>query len=166
MNYQYRLFYSWQSDNQNSRKCLRKMLATLVKQLKADNISVEIIEGGGGQGFVSIEDSVRLKIQKCDIFVGDVTPVGNVSLKSKLLPNANVMYEMGIATECMKADRIIAVAMLGDWQVENMPFDFNHYSMILFKDEKDLDPLKKRIKASIDITNLISKRNNERFFLG
>lgn len=164
MNYQYRLFYSWQSDNQNSRKCLRKMLATLVKQLKADNISVEIIEGGGGQGFVSIEDSVRLKIQKCDIFVGDVTPVGNVSLKSKLLPNANVMYEMGIATECMKADRIIAVAMLGDWQVENMPFDFNHYSMILFKDEKDLDPLKKRIKASIDITNLISKRNNERFF--
>ena len=44
-----------------------------------------------------------MKIQKCDIFIGDVTPIGNVSLKSKLLPNANVMYEMGIATESMTA---------------------------------------------------------------
>ena len=123
---QYRLFYSWQSDNKDAKCVIRKALDTVMKQLKGNHIAIEIIEGGGGEGFISIEDAVRMKIQRCDIFVGDVTPVGNVVMKGKLLPNANVMYEMGIATECLTADRIIAVAMAGDWKVENMPFDFNH----------------------------------------
>ena len=114
---QYRIFYSWQSDNKVAKKALRKALDAVTKQLKGENIALEIVEGGGGEGFISIEDSVRMKIQKCDIFIGDVTPIGNVSLKSKLLPNANVMYEMGVATESMTADRIIAVALAGEWKI-------------------------------------------------
>lgn len=164
MDYQYRLFYSWQSDNQDSRKALRKMLDAIVKHFKTENIAIEILEGGGGQGFVSIEDSVRFKIQQCDFFVGDITPVGNVALKSKLLPNANVMYEMGIATECMTADRILAVAKKGDWNIEDMPFDFNHYSIVAFEDEKDLNRLKSRIKDCLEASNRLSKRINRRFF--
>ena len=164
MTYQYRIFYSWQSDNREARSILHKALNTVVKCLKKRNIGIEIIEGGGSEGFISIEDAVRMKIQKCDIFIGDITPVGNVSLKSKLLPNANVMYEMGIATECMSADRVLAVAMAGDWEVENLPFDFNHYSMVLFRDPNDLEYLESKILNCVQSTDNSSKRQNSRFF--
>lgn len=166
MNYQYKIFYSWQSDNIVAKKTLRKALQTVVKQLKEENISIEIVEGGGGEGFISIEDAVRMKIQKCDIFVGDVTPVGNVAMKDKLLPNANVMYEMGIATESMTADRIIAVVMAGDWKIEHMPFDFNHYSMVYFKENKEnhIKELTDKIKNRIKETDKITRRINNRFF--
>lgn len=161
---QYRIFYSWQSDNKVAKKALRKALDAVTKQLKGENIALEIVEGGGGEGFISIEDSVRMKIQKCDIFIGDVTPIGNVSLKSKLLPNANVMYEMGIATESMTADRIIAVALAGEWKMEDMPFDFNHYSMLWYAGEDDLKTLTNKIKERIKETDKIERRVNKRFF--
>lgn len=161
---QYRIFYSWQSDNKVANKTLHKALKTVVNQLKGENISIEILEGGGGEGFISIEDAVRSKIKKCDIFIGDVTPVGNVSLKNKLLPNPNVMYEMGIATESMTADRIIAVAMAGEWKVEDMPFDFNHYSMLRFAGDDDLKILINKIWERIRETDKIERRINKRFF--
>lgn len=164
MTYQYRLFYSWQSDNKEAKKTFQNALNSAVKQLKSEGFSIEIVKGGGGDQFVSIEDSVRMRIQKCDIFVGDITPVGNVSLKSKLLPNANVMYELGIATECMSADRILAVALAGDWKTEDMPFDFNHYSMILYHGDNDLDELKNVIRERIQVTDRFNKRILDRFF--
>lgn len=161
---QYRIFYSWQSDNKKAKELLRKALEEIKKEFKGKGIAVLIEQGGGCSQFISIEDSVRIKIRKCDVFVGDVTPVGNVSQKDKLLPNANVMYEMGIATECMSADRILAVAMDGDWKVENMPFDFSHYNMLLYNPEKDYQRLKDRIEECIIETDRISRITNNRFF--
>ena len=161
---QYRIFFSWQSDNPKAKDLLFLSLNEVVRQLKRKGIYVVIEQGGGGSGFISIEDSVRIKIRRSDIFVGDVTPVGSVLGKEKLLPNANVMYEMGVATEVMTADRIIAVAMKGDWRVENMPFDFNHYSMLLFDPEKDIQKLQGRIKKSILDTDRLSRMANSRFF--
>ena len=161
---QYRIFYSWQSDNIRAKELLQDALDEVVKQLKGKGIAVQIEQGGGGCGFISIEDSVRIKIRRCDIFVGDVTPVGNVAMKEKLLPNANVMYEMGVATECMHADRILAVAMKGDWKVEDMPFDFNHYTMLQYDPSKDLQNLVAKIRNRILETDKISRRENSRFF--
>lgn len=161
---QYRIFYSWQSDDSEARKIIRKALAKVVKQLKNEDVSVCIEEGGGGCGFISIEESVRIKIRRSDIFVGDVTPVGNVKKKKKLLPNANVMFEMGLATECMSPDRVLAVAKEGAWKEENMPFDFNHYTMLKFGVENGLEDLYKAIIDRVRETNKISKSENSKFF--
>jgi hypothetical protein len=161
---QYRIFYSWQSDNTKAKDLLQQALDEIKKQLKGRGIAVSIEQGGGCGQFISIEESVRIKIRRSDIFVGDVTPVGNVSLKGKLLPNANVMYEMGVATECMSADRILAVAMKGDWKVEDMPFDFSHYTMLLYNPKKDFQKLKDRIEERIIETDRISRIANNRFF--
>lgn len=160
---QYRLFYSWQSDNSKARNSLKKALDAVLKQLKGEGVSIELVQGGGGDQFVSIEDAVRLRIRRCDIFVGDVTPVGSVAMKGKLLPNANVMYELGIATESMTADRVLAVAMAGEWKPEDMPFDFRQYTMLFFKEDGE-----KRLKEAIlnRINNVIkdTRREYNRFF--
>lgn len=161
---QYRIFYSWQSDDADASKAIGKALDKVVKQLKEDGISVYIEQGGGGYGFISIEESVRIKIRRSDIFVGDITPVGKVDDKDKNLPNANVMFEMGLATECMSPNRILAIAKEGDWKEENMPFDFNHYTMLKFNTENGLNTLYNAISQRISETSEISKNENSKFF--
>ena len=164
MNSQYRIFYSWQSDNNKAKNSIREALDAVVKQLESEGVALEIIDGGGGEGFIKIEDAVRMKIQRCDMFVGDITPVGKVDNKAKLLPNANVIFELGIATQSLTADRIIAVAMAGDWKPESLPFDINHYSMITFKSEKNVETLARKIRDRIKYTDRLSRRINNRFF--
>lgn len=164
MESQYRIFYSWQSDNSEAKDIVGRALNNVVKKLKTERISLKIEQGGGGCGFISIEESVRIKIRRSDIFVGDVTPVGNVKRRKKLLPNANVMYEMGLATECMAPERVLAVAMDGDWKIENMPFDFNHNTMLKFDKEKGEQSLYNAIIKRIRSTINFSKKENSRFF--
>lgn len=161
---QYRIFYSWQSDNTKAQEILQNALNKVVSQLKEKGVDVVLEQGGGGCGFISIEDSVRIKIKRSDIFVGDVTPVGNVKRKTKLLPNANVMYEMGVATECLHASRILAVALRGDWKEEKMPFDFNHYTMLKFEEHNGEERIYNAICRRIKETDAISRFNYDRFF--
>lgn len=161
---QYKIFYSWQSDDSEARSIIRKGIKTAIAALKKERISIEMTEGGGGLGFVSIEDAVRMKIQQCDIFIGDVTPVGVVNGKDKLLPNANVMYEMGIATECLTANQIIAVALSGDWKVENMPFDFRQYSMVRLYKTSGAKVIEGEIKKRIKEVDSITRAKKARLF--
>lgn len=159
---QYKIFYSWQSDNAAVASVVETTIEKAVKKLSAKGYSIKIEQGGGGLGFISIEDAVRMKIQSCDLFIGDVTPVGKVKYRQKVLPNANVLYEMGVATETLSADRIIAVAVDGvgsvKWKVENMPFDFNHYGLSTIDPSKPgtIDRLVNAIEARIETTNRIA----------
>ena len=164
---QYKIFYSWQSDNVKVASVVEKAIEKAVKKLYAKGYSIIIEQGGGGLGFISIEDAVRMKIQSCDLFIGDVTPVGKVKYKRKVLPNANVLYEMGVATETLSADRIIAVAVEGvssiKWKVEHMPFDFNHYGLSIINpsNPSTIDRLVGAIEARIEITNRIAFKKIE-----
>lgn len=170
MESQYRIFYSWQSDNSEAKDIVGRALNNVVKKLKTERISLKIEQGGGGCGFISIEESVRIKIRRSDIFVGDVTPVGNVKRRKKLLPNANVMYEMGLATECMAPERVLAVAMDGDWKIENMPFDFNHNTMLKFDKEKgeqsfDVNPESWTQLSGFSCIKNIQEKNGRRLLI-
>ena len=80
---QYKIFYSWQSDNDNVSFAVETAIKKAVKNLSAKGYSIKIEQGGGGLGFISIEDAVRMKIQSCDLFIGDVTPIGKVKYRKK-----------------------------------------------------------------------------------
>lgn len=138
MQKQYTLFYSWQSDKDDARKAIGKAIDDAIKKLKAnDNILVQKDEATRDEaGFVNIEDVVKQKIELCDVFVCDITPV--TKLKSgKCLPNANVLFELGYACSALNNHCVIAVGMEGEWEAQNMPFDFNHHSLIAFDPQKD-----------------------------
>ena len=45
---QYRIFYSWQSDNQHAKELLQQALDEVKNQLKCKGIAVQIEQGGGG----------------------------------------------------------------------------------------------------------------------
>ena len=82
-----------------------------------------------------IVDEVMKKISQCDIFVCDITPVlyKRNHDRKKLMPNSNVMFELGYAYHCLNSSQIIAVVnynkvkrLRGD-----MPFDIIHLKQIV-----------------------------------
>ena len=117
------------------------------------------------RGRVGNKDIVRDvldKIERCDIFLADLTPVTSMykdveNNSTKLLPNSNVMFEYGYAFHCKGENRMISLARLeSDEHVENLPFDINHNTLTTFKDANGL-------KHLVDwIRNIIKDIDKER----
>ncbi len=85
-----------------------------------------------------IEDVIKDKIERCDVFVADITPVAKTG--TKLLPNPNVLIELGYALKAIGPDRIILVAQNKDgWEVKDLPFDINHHRIVMFQTPRQCD---------------------------
>ena len=118
MNRQYRLFFSWQSEDKKSRKTLDVALQNVVDTLDDRGIRLEIDHSTLGEsGMPSIDQTILRKIDACDIFLADVTPVttyqkssGNGMQVSKDVPNPNVLLELGYAMSALGVGYVIIVA--------------------------------------------------------
>ena len=74
----YTLFYSWQSDDPKSRKILDEALKALKRNLAQRRIELTIDSSTLGEsGMPSIDQTILHKIDTCDIFLADITPVAN-----------------------------------------------------------------------------------------
>lgn len=140
MNRQYKLFFSWQSEDKKSRKTLDVALQNAVDALGDRGIRLEIDHSTLGEsGMPSIDQTILRKIDACDIFLADVTPVatyqkssGNGMQVSKDVPNPNVLLELGYAMSALGVGYVVIVAHQGKWLPENMPFDINHRTIYSF----------------------------------
>lgn len=145
----YTIFFSWQSDTKDgSRKIIENALSNAKAELKENNgIFINIDHSTlGKSGMPSIDQTILRKIDNCDIFLCDLTPVakyekkeGNGITITKQVPNPNVLLELGYAMSAVGVDYIIPVAHQGRWLPAEMPFDINHHSVYCFtKDECNL----------------------------
>lgn len=142
----YAVFYSWQSDTKDgSRKIIENALSNAKEKLKENNgISIEIDHSTlGKSGMPSIDQTILRKIDNCDIFLCDLTPVvkyekkeGNGKIITKQVPNPNVLLELGYAMSAVGVDYIVPVAHQGTWLPAEMPFDINHHSVYCFKKDE------------------------------
>lgn len=134
---QYRIFFSWQSDTKGNKGIIKESLKASC-QLVSEKFGCEIIIDEATRnvpGMPKIEDTVLEKIDNCDVFVCDVTPV--TVLNDKHMPNSNVIIELGYAIKSKGYSQIIALAKKGDWKPEQLPFDINHHRIGLFESAKD-----------------------------
>lgn len=145
----YSIFYSWQSDTKDKSRSIIENALSIAKQELQENegISIEIDHSTlGKSGMPSIDQTILRKIDNCDIFLCDLTPVveyqkteSNGKNITKLVPNPNVLLELGYAMSAVGVDYIIPVAHKGKWLPSEMPFDINHHSLYCFtKDECNL----------------------------
>ena len=144
----YKLFFSWQSEKGETKKIIFKVLYAISKELKSEEIELIIDHDTRERtGKKKIEDEVISKIEACDIFVADITPVTTLPENKekhrlpKHLPNSNVLFELGYAQKAKGNSRMIVLAKLDkqqDEHVEFMPFDINHDTITIFETEKDL----------------------------
>lgn len=131
------IFFSWQSDLKGNKKVIKdSLLAECQKQKEKNGYQLEIDEATRNlPGSPKIEDAILKKISSTDIFVCDITPVA--SCGRKLMPNSNVIFELGFALHALGEKRVILLAKKGDWDVNDMPFDFNHRRIGFFSSAKD-----------------------------
>ena len=132
-----RIFYSWQSDVAKSRQIIKESMQATIQKLGDEHGYNIIIDEGTRDvpGAPSIDRTIFEKIDKCDVFVCDVTPVARV--EEKEIPNPNVMTELGYALARVGESQVVFVAMSGNWNHNFMPFDIRNRRIGTFKSEKD-----------------------------
>lgn len=90
-----------------------------------------------------MDAEVEKKINNCHIFICDLTPVTifDKNGKKKAMPNSNVMFELGRATNHLPSDQIIGIVNTEERSVGEMPLDISHRKMIYFSSKDDLHSL-------------------------
>lgn len=126
------IFYSWQSDLSGSetRNLIQDSIKDAVKLLR-DTVDIEADRDTKGEfGTPDIAQTIFSKIDDCDIFIADVTAVCKLEMtdkdgkvKTKLIPNPNVMLELGYATQVIGWENVICVLNTDYGSPEDMPFD-------------------------------------------
>lgn len=123
-----KLFYSWQSDTPSNRgliqKCLREALKTAT-QFELETATRDT------SGSPDISATILGKIDSSSMIIADVTIVNPGSRKVRLMPNPNVMYELGYAFKSLGEDNIILIADKATTNTANLPFDIRNRRMIL-----------------------------------
>jgi hypothetical protein len=124
-----RIFYSWQSDRDRD-VCGRFVGIALQAALDTLQPSVEpplVLDSdtAGVAGTPPVSETILAKIRGCDLFVGDVSFVGETP-RGKLLPNPNVMTEFGYARSVLDDQQIILVMNTAFGPERDLPFDLAH----------------------------------------
>jgi hypothetical protein len=121
-----KIFFSWQSDNKPVRNKIQKALQIAVKEVGKEIVEADRPElDSDTQGTFSSEeimDTIFNKIESSSIFIADATPIANT--KNKLIPNPNVMAEIGYALKVMGPNTKLFVYASDDPKApDKMPFD-------------------------------------------
>lgn len=129
------VFFSWQSDIKPVRNKLKSALEIAVKRIgknleEAERPEVDS-DTKGTFGSENIIDTILDKIDNASLFVADVTPIA--SSETKLIPNPNVMTELGYAlkTKQMRT-RLFIYCTEEPLIIEKMPFDIRGKSLMGF----------------------------------
>jgi hypothetical protein len=133
-----RIFFSWQSDLPQgpTTRAIRAALRAAASEVEAkhpvDVILEEATSNAPGSPYIPYE--LAEKIRKSDIFVADITTVvrleGN---EGKSLPNANVTFELGVASAQVGWSRIIMLFNTDEAELKELPFDFDRHRISSFK---------------------------------
>lgn len=120
------LFYSWQSDTDpdRGRHFVRIALETAIGRVSED-LGVEIAldhDTLGEPGTPPVTDTILRKIRECDLFLADMTFVGETP-GGKRMPNPNVMAEYGYALHAKSGRRILLVMNTAHGAPDDLPFD-------------------------------------------
>lgn len=121
------IFYSWQSDIESkyNRNFIEDVLQKSVKNINkaiADGPLLSVDKDTRGvPGSPDIVTTILQKIDRSVCFLADVTPIGRVG--EKLIPNPNVMFELGFALSSLSFERVILICNTAYGQLNELPFD-------------------------------------------
>jgi hypothetical protein len=150
------VFYSWQSDlpNGTNRSLIENSLNDVAKEIVNDSeTDIEPVidrDTQGVAGAPNIATAIFKKIDSADIFVADVSIIGNA--KKKAVPNPNVLIELGYALKALGHERIILVFNTAFGKVEKLPFDLRMHRTLTYhcpESMTDRSEVKKNLTKSL-----------------
>jgi hypothetical protein len=145
------VFYSWQSDldGKTTRSFIEEALKRAIKALqKDDTLDVEPVidrDTKDVPGSPDIAKTILEKIDRAQIFVGDVTIVNQG--EKRLTPNPNVVYELAYARRALGSEHIIMVINTAYGAQPDLPFDLRQHRAIGYLLPKDAEEIEGRSRA-------------------
>ena len=95
------VFFSWQSDLPETRSTIFWALEWAVRDLDRRGTLDEALrvdqDTDKVAGWPDIAATILEKIEGCELFVADLTPINGPDPEARLTPNPNVMLELGYA---------------------------------------------------------------------
>lgn len=135
------VFYSWQSDlpNGTNRSLIENALEMAVENLKSDDeLSVEPVldrDTAGVAGSPDIGQTIFSKIQNATAFVCDVSIINHQAV-GRLMPNPNVLIELGYALKALGAAKVVMVMNTQFAKPESLPFDLKQKRVVTYETGK------------------------------
>lgn len=155
------IFYCWQSWSppETNKDFILSALQSAVTEVNSRcGINLQIDSDTQGiPGSVGFSDTILKKITTCEIFVADITAVGENHDNIKQLPNGNVMFEYGYATAKHTPDRIIVVRNTAFGEVDDLPSDVRHRMAIMYCCKAGTDSTIRAEKQSELVMRLVSE---------
>lgn len=164
------VFYSWQSDlnHETHLNFIRVALQRAIK-LAGDTLGLEEANrpeldeaAKDRKGAENIVGAILRKIEAAAIYVADVTPI-NRTARGRLVPNPNVIFELGFASKAVGYERTVLVMNGAEgYEIKDMPFDIVQRPIIRYdlkpsstpeKKDKELSRLAEALASAIT-TNL------------
>jgi hypothetical protein len=129
------VFWSWQSDLQGktNRHFVKDAIEQTLRELSEDQSLEEAYrdelivdqDSKGVPGTPDLATIILQKIDKCSVFIADVSIVGQLK-EEKSFINSNVAIELGYAMKAKGSDRILMVANEAFTARDRLPFDLRH----------------------------------------
>ena len=137
------VFYSWQTDTSSAlnRNFIENSLEKAIKNAcEKSNLPFQLDKDTvNREGSPDIAQTILDKIDECLLFVADVSISGEIETETgniRLLPNSNVMYELGYAHGVLGENNIIMVFNDATGDVEKLPFDLRGRRILRYKLDK------------------------------
>ena len=146
------VFYSWQSDLFETRNVIEVALERAIRNLNRDLPAENALEldqdTRGVAGWPEITSALFDKIDQCEVFVADITPINGPTSDFRITPNPNVLLELGYALATgFGRTRIICVInthYLPDRDLGKLPFDLRGSRPVQFTLE---DPARRGVES-------------------
>lgn len=171
----FNIFYSWQSDLKENRNAIKSSIEKAINLVTKDtknklNLEINLDrDTNNNSGSPDIADTILQKILNSDIFICDVSVINNnlVSrlLNYRLIPNPNVLIELGYAIRHLGWERIICINNLKYGKTEQVPFDIRHHRITAFNSEnvEFKETLRNTLKSAIKSIIIDYENINTRF---
>ena len=161
------VFFSWQSDS--PRKANRDLIhdaaadaiSRIASGLRLDDAPRLDHDTLGVAGVPGIGETILGKIDRCGVFLADVSLVGRTTRTdkpAKLMPNSNILIELGYAAARIGWERLILVVNTAFGPVDALPFDlkFRRFPLayIVGDDRSELEAQQARLSTDIELALL------------
>lgn len=145
--------------------CIKKALKNTF--LKVNEISEYIIETDSRNdiGTPDLVDSIFAKIDNCDIFICDISIV-NSGDNFRLMPNPNVMIELGYAAKSLGWPNIICIFNKEFANIESLPFDIRSRKPLAYDSSEQLAEVREYLTKALqnNITDIFINRVSDKQF--
>lgn len=126
------MFFSWQDDTPQKighyfiKEAIQEALKKVKKELSLDERPSLDHDTKNIPGTPEILNTILQKISSSDVFIADITSIAK-NPRKPIIPNPNVIFELGYATSRLGSERIILLIneRYGS-PAEGLPFDLRH----------------------------------------